>query len=868
MRPLVLGLTQNGDSALSEAPVSALAFMAFCDDLDVLGLLRRAIEAAPTDAQLIVDRISEFDRANRRSPQFLSEMKVLAKRLNVDLSNSQYGSSATSGTTPTPHSETRADAGSKWEQTRLEGCRAAREQLALFDCSTSEGMEQARELVTINQYLSIDDLINRAFDRPRSRWHEVINAFAQNQNFGTHDYRGLLQHLRGQGNLPASAQAASRNLADGAVIKFCVNITTTSWDPLPLSVLADFAGMSAVEIFDAAARGLGARSELLDAESCFALAGRVAAFLTSDEAREAFDAAIDELAYLVEPTTADGPWSTELEPPASVHQCIAGYVWSALGDPSEEVRWRAAHAVKLLCDLERTPETEALARFALDSDCRPFCDSGLVFYDKHARQWLFMAIERCAGERPRAVKAFEPVLRRAVFGGDTHVVLRESAKRSLQLMSASGVIILTAAEAEQLARVNQPTSDPITLDRFKRPHSRDELHVGDVAEFYFPFDFREHWLQPLARCFDFSVVDLERKASDVITQLWGLANRGHHEEDARYARGVYGDRRTYLYKYDRPQVDDLDFYLATHALMTVAGQLIESVPVYVDQDANIDQDAADNDFTLWLASHRPTRSDGRWLADRRDPPPLDQTALSAQTTGNDDWRWQVKASDFAEKLGSGRAGFVTLWQYASEAVERAEQTVTVRSALLSRERARALLVALQTANSSMDFRIPSAGDDLEQKAGENQLLGWVDDEEQREGIDTRDPLAGGVRFPPPQPSIDICTLLGLQPDEDRRVWTMGGGDVVGLLSTTWNELVDRGHGREVGSAGHRLEVKHDLLTELLVRMAMSLVVEVTIDRDQYDYSGKGAKYDVASNWYIDRSYKIFIADEHGAWYEL
>jgi hypothetical protein len=868
MRQLVLGLTQADDFALSEAPVSALAFMAFCDDLDVLGLLRRATEAAPTDAQLIVDRISEFDRANRRSPQFLREIKVLAKRLNVDLSNSQYGSSETWDTTPTPHPETWAEARSEWEQTRLEAGRAAREQLVLFDCSTSEGMEQARKLVTINQYLSIDDLIDRAFDRPRSRWHEVINTFAQNQNFGTHEYRGLLQHLRGQDNLPASAQAASRNLAEVAVIKFCVNITTTSWDPLPLNVIADFAGMSAVEIFDAAARGLGARSELLDAESCFALAGRVAAFLTSDEASEAFDGAIEELAYLVEPTTADGPWSTELEPPASVHECIAGYVWSALGDPSEEVRWRAAHAVKLLCDLERTPETEALARFALDSDCRPFCDRGLVFYDKHARQWLFMAIERCAGERPRAVRAFEPVLRRAVFAGDTHVVLRESAKRSLQLMSASGVIILTVAETERLARVNQPTPDPITLDRFKRSHSRDSLHLEDVADFHFPYDFREHWLQPLARCFDFSVLDLERKASDVITQLWGLANRGHHEEDARHTRGVYGDRKTYLYKYERPPVDDLDFYLATHALMTVAGQLIESVPVYLDQDLYIDQDAEENDFTRWLADHRPTRSDGRWLSDRRDPPPVDQTALSGQKTDHENWRWQVRATDFAEKLGSGRAGFVTLWQHAREAVERAEQTVTVRSALVSRERARALLVALQRANSSMDFRIPSAGDDLEQKAGEYQLSGWVDDGEHREGIDTRDPLAGGVRFPTPQPSSDICTLLGLQPDEDRRIWTMGGADVVGLLSTTWNELIDRGHGREVGSVGHRLEVKQDLLTDLLVRKAMSLVVEVTIDRDQYDYSGKGAKDDVEGNWYIDRSYKIFIADEHGAWYEL
>ena len=51
-------------------------------------------------------------------------------------------------------------------------------------------------------------------------------------------------------------------------------------------------------------------------------------------------------------------------------------------------------------------------------------------------------------------------------------------------------------------------------------------------------------------------------------------------QDQRRALGLYPDNSTWARATEWPKEDDLSFYLGFHALMTVAGKLIRTRPVY------------------------------------------------------------------------------------------------------------------------------------------------------------------------------------------------------------------------------------------------------------------------------------------------
>lgn len=50
----------------------------------------------------------------------------------------------------------------------------------------------------------------------------------------------------------------------------------------------------------------------------------------------------------------DGPWNEQLSPPVQVEDSLAGYIWARLASPEAEMRWQAAHAVLVLCRMNRT----------------------------------------------------------------------------------------------------------------------------------------------------------------------------------------------------------------------------------------------------------------------------------------------------------------------------------------------------------------------------------------------------------------------------------------------------------------------------------------------------------------------------------
>lgn len=58
--------------------------------------------------------------------------------------------------------------------------------------------------------------------------------------------------------------------------------------------------------------------------------------------------------------------------PTQVEDSLAGYIWARLASPESTVRWEAAHAVFMLCRLERSEVLQAIFQHAENCSTQPF----------------------------------------------------------------------------------------------------------------------------------------------------------------------------------------------------------------------------------------------------------------------------------------------------------------------------------------------------------------------------------------------------------------------------------------------------------------------------------------------------------------
>jgi hypothetical protein len=532
--------------------------------------------------------------------------------------------------------------------------------------------------------------------------------------------------------------------------------------------------------------------------------------------------------------------------------CVAGFIWAALGDPAIATRWRAAHAVCVLVSLRETTVLEELARYASgELLVEPFVDHRLHFYDWHALVWLLLALERSASSPDRpGLAPFIPFLLATAATDRDHVLVRQSTRNVLLSLHAAGLVSLDPSALRTLEAANRP----VGLRPGRSPVTSGPASSGAHLRFFFDFD--KYWCYGLAEAFGLPIPDVVRMSGDVADANWDFSSSARVEEDERRNRGLYRDDATWAHGSEWPKEDDLGRYLGFHSLMTVAGKLIRQQPVYSGEPDE------DNPFDRWLQYFRPSRQDGRWLADRRDPAPHPVLPLPPEDPEHDKWELSLTADSFEACL-SAADGWITVWEDSTEQHYDRSQAIRIDSALADTEHSRALAAALQTAGSYNDFRLPDSDDD-EFTVNESgyRLTGWITTPYPREGLDTYDPLAARTAFPPPQPSREITTLLNLSTDEDMREWRSGG--TVIMHSTLWDDSDGRGANSRSGPSGKRLEMRRDALAELLRLAGSHLTLAVMVDRT-YRRRGHSRDGDDSERFpYLEKSYRVFTIGAEGA----
>ena len=896
---LVEALATKSDLLLRDDPVTALALLPFGDWVPVDDALTHALTAQRNQAANLLTAVLGFRRARPLSRAALDQISTrsgVPRETIADVEDSLALS-------PSPV------AGHPDDAEEAHGLLADRSipptTFDDLDLSTVDGW--AKGLSRARENRARRDLFNRAA-QTLGATPQVLRAFGECPTVDPRDLDSIISALAGQ-----QLSMASQQILDNAMVallsRLAPDYLLVPWGRLDLDSLRRLTGRD-TDYERVASRAL-ANQRGFTPEQAFALAAHIAERLDNSQALMLFDNAAGLFEDISAPEAHDGNHPDGTASHLDRDAALACLVWAALADPAGQTRWRAAHSVHLLLALDRTAIARYLVELSMTGlDAAPFLDHRLEFYERHARQWLLFGIARATTDPLAQASAamFVPLLKQTIVEATPHAVNTPLARDSLIRLQQAGHLTLTDEEQALISAAGEPIG-VVPRETRSSLHTVGTLHEITVAapagesalthaspsdlspreqavqqegnstqedddgveRFSFFFDFQQYWCDPLGDAFGLTASSIETLVAEVLIDRWGVRSHGEASEDPRHELGLYPESN-HQYKSDWPDEDDLDFYLAIQGLYEVAGLLLKHLPVVQDW-LEESPDATGRQYTRFVARHLPSRADGRWLADRRDAPPVNAVLRPAlpihpPAVGQDsDWMYEITSDMFTTELFPA-LGHITVWGSRRVQDYTRSETVRVTSALVTPATAPALLHALQTAPNWYAYRIPDATDrDYSSTVPGFELTGWIDSHSYAEGADGQDPFAAGVNFPPTGPAVFLEGLDTLVADADLRTWRENDDAV--MFSRVWNEL--NGTRPAPGSSGETLVGDQAWLATLLSRLDRWLIVEVQIERS-LESSRSRQLADVEDNEDKLRNLELytryFLLDATGATYDV
>ena len=722
-----------------------------------------------------------------------------------------------------------------------------------IDLTTDDGISRAYSAfkstpVSWNQ----NQFFTEAFRRvPLGDEAAFIAAFRKNPTFDLYDFRDLLKQIPDAWKGRPSIRRSLETTLKFVCRRFCMDITNNRrYQNLPYELVFMLTGISEAEIGEYVLDAIAESPNFAESDRLFSLLGLLKSKLKHDEALEVLTFGLSLFDPVLEDRDGDGPWSDRLAPPTSIPASIAGYLYAGLAAPAAMIRWQAAHAVLILCALGRVEVLRHLMIHARDKSGGPFTDAQLPFYQLHGLQWLMIAFARAAIEFPAALAPLASQIAELALDDQPHVMIKQFAARAALALIENGVSPAGDRLVERLSRVNVTPFPFVESSRYQRvpQMAKDIAKLDDEDRFFFGIDIGPYWYEPLGEVFALSRSNIESKALNVIRNELTYLKRSAWNEDERQRRGLFEYPETSASHGLYPNTDNMHFYLCYHAMMTVAGRLLETTPTHRDTEWG-EQD----EFAEWLSRHDLSRKDGRWLADRRDPSPLEWTQWRKQMK-DDPAYGVVTRTDLSRELMT--ANLLNVWGEWSISESTRLKSVRVRSALVTPDRSMALVRALSTVKDVHCYRIPSSDDDLQINRAGFVLKGWVEDHHQDERLDNKDYWSGGIRYPLPAPSVETIELMTLETDADNRLWNDGEKTPV-MSSQVWGHIELRNQENNP-EYGNRLQASRDFVKDLLNKINHDLIVEVEIEirRHYWQWESRqdnGEKYPRATKLYLIKS---------------
>jgi len=513
---------------------------------------------------------------------------------------------------------------------------------------------------------------------------------------------------------------------------------------------------------------------------------------------------------------------------------FATLLYILLGHPDTRIRWSCLHALRDM-DLQNKPVLLSALIGRLDSEnIGGFLPTDSSFLWMSARAYLMIFLARFALDQPAALRPHvETLLCHALSTNFPHAQIRESAKRALLAVDDSIPGTLNTKTRQLLEAVNRPIEVQV-VEGMRR-------HLSDTRSHKGRFDFNSidtlpYWYSPLGRRFNLGGDEIATLAEKWICDRWGFFGR-NVPQPRRRGR----DRDWHLATNDHgslPVIEEGRTYLEYHAMLLVAGELIDNRPITLEYP-----DYGYDSWHYWLQNHLPTRT-RFWLSELRTPAPL-EAQLHGLTTPEEGWLRPTVPDAFDDCLGlcpDGENEFLIVAANVDIHESRRREHHRIESALVSPQSAHALLRALQSIGDPHPYRLPPAGNDLEIDEPGFSLRGWIGYTSGEKELDERDPLLYGMDTGLPSFPQTVQEELDVQPDPlGKRYLDRSNSNQLIAEITTWSEPHDDKEYAEY-SSGWRLQIRRDRLLSYLRAQQRCLILEVQIDREEHHY-GQQKHYD-------------------------
>jgi hypothetical protein len=286
-----------------------------------------------------------------------------------------------------------------------------------------------------------------------------------------------------------------------------------------------------------------------------------------------------------------------------------------------------------------------------------------------------------------------------------------------------------------------------------------------------------------------------------------------------------------------PVVERYGYYLEWHAVLCVVGEIIQKYPLWKPEDNWAT-------FAYWfskmLLSMPPI-----WLADLRDPKPLEDQFWTAGAQDGNRWVSRVSRQDFFAAVfadGGTSRSVVNVDGSWTSAFPTREVRATISSALVNRATASALARSLSPREHKWPYRLPNAYQDDRYDAQFNdmpyKLTGWLIDARTNEGFDVKDTLKNGIKGRAKSPADIVLSKLRLEANPlPEKTWKPADSNDAVIVEVVWSDLPERFdynsspyQRRETKSEGSLLQISADVPMSYLKMEQMDLIVGVHFER--------------------------------------
>ena len=611
-------------------------------------------------------------------------------------------------------------------------------------------------------------------------------------------------------------------------------------------------------IYSGIIKGLSESPDLVNASELFGFSTVVSLFITPEEAKDLLEFSLSRFEFHISENYSDGCWDNWLLPPNNILDAFTGFVWAALGSPRSSVRWQAAHCVRRLAEAGCEKELNSLIEW-LNRECvNAFGSRTFPFYNLHARLYLFIALARISIDNPALLRHHHQLFKHHALEGLPHTLIQKFASEIALSIESAFPETYESNVTEMLRTVGISQMSVKVIDGYRQNFQETPWHArGEVdcnLNLHFGWDFEQYWFEPLGAVFGISGNQVEELAREVILKEWNItidddfildprSNLWNSDQTGRETQHSHGSY---------PRTDDYGFYISYHAMFAVAAKLLLEMPVVHSHSWREDE------WGEWFKRHTLARADGRWLADWRDSPPVEQRVwLSEKLTEN--WCQDIKPDDFIDGLLTDYKGEIWLnirgdWR---DSDSDRQENFYITSALVSPRTSESLLNALSTCLNPHDFKLPDYEEEgIEFNEIPFELQGWIWRDPQDEGLDNADPHAGQVDYPPYRIGDSITKRLGLSVDLEQRKWFIADRTEESLICKLWSTLKE-----ESPKHGIRMSASLEFLKQLCATLERELIIEVQIERrlrrpSYYTRSDDDRKYSPPSS-------KIYILSADG-----